>query len=182
MHKVAWTTPVVHYALRGDRYEADKIMEHFIVRTMPNTLGASRVRELATCNAELKGKLLSCAFMALDNGECQGALGPVERSDFQHGSAEPMCSEDNWIYVNLCTHLTCYGDEGKLAHTERVHCTTVCLPRTFSTTEAQHTVNKLRSHWAKTIEHVCSSARVMVKQQDSFHYLHAADFSVLKKL
>ena len=168
MHKEAWSTPVVHYALRGDHYEAYKVSEQFLVRAMPDSLGASRVRELASCNAEFKRKLLACAFMALENSE----------ADINHS----ICAEDDRIYVNLCTHLTCYGEHGKLIHTERVHCTTVCLPRTFDRQNAQNTEHKLQMHWAKSIDHACESARILVKHNDSFHYLHASDFSILKTI
>lgn len=182
MHKVAWPLPVVHYALRGDIYVADKVVEHFMVRTVPDTLGASRVRELASSNAEFKCKLMGCAFMALDCCDAQSALGPVESYEDQHCSALPMCAEDNWVYVNLCTHLTCYGDEGALTHAGRVHCTTVCMPRTFSSTNTLSTIEKLRVHRSSAVDHVCRSARVVVKRKDSFHYLHSADFSILKML
>lgn len=177
MHKVPWAAPVIHYALRGDRYEANRIAESFVVRAVPSTL---RAQDIASCNKELRNKLMGCAFIALDGGDAHSALGPTDRPD--DGDAVPMCAEDAWIYVNLCTHLTCYGDGGALAHAERVHCTTVCMPRHIAAASAERAIGGLRAHWANAVEHACRSARVVVKHKDSFQYLHADDLIVLKTI
>lgn len=180
MHKTVWTTPVVLYALRGDQYEAYGVAEHLLVRSVPPCLSASHVRDLAACNAEFKLKLMGCAFAALEGAGAYSALGAVLDWDPEHLRALPMCTEESYVYVNLCTYITCYGDGGRLAHAEQLHCATLCMPRAFAAADAARTMDRLRAHRAAVVERVSQCARVVVKQNDSFHYLHASDFSVLK--
>ena len=181
MHKVHWCSPVILYGVDGDHFEARGTTDQHIVRSMPTSMSASRVRDLAECNLQFQRKLLDCAFMSLEGGASYSANGVVESWD-HHGAPSPLCSEQDHIYVNLCTHLTCYGDGGRLDHAEQVHCTTVCMPRRFPVASTDKVVGGMRAHWASAVKRACSSARVLIKQHSSFHYLHAADFSVLKIL